>query len=204
MTNSKLINWLLISVLFVLVPLGFYVLGDFPRRALFKELIAVVVVLSFFLIIAVSYVRPSNKSLITYVGSKPRLIMKLHKVCGYIFSIIILLHPFLIVLPRYFEAGVSPVDGLITIITTFHIGNIVGFVAWSLLFLLIITSFLRSHLSMAHRLWLKIHKLLAVAMLVFGSWHAIELGRHFNIFVGLYTTILISICILLIVKKIKA
>ncbi len=59
-------------------------------------------------------------------------VIKYHKIIGYTFVIILFFHPLYLVVPRFFESGVSPVDAFITIITTLNQGVVLGIIAWCL------------------------------------------------------------------------
>jgi hypothetical protein len=75
--------------------------------------------------------------------------MNYHKIIGYTFAIALLVHPVLLVVPRFLEAGVGPGEAFITILTTFTSqGVVVGIIAWCLLLVLAITSFIRRKLPM--------------------------------------------------------
>lgn len=46
--------------------------------------------------------------------------ISIHKWIGYIFIPILIVHPFFIVLPRFFEGGIEPVEAFWVMITTFN------------------------------------------------------------------------------------
>ena len=166
---------------FIGLPLLFYVLGDVPRRSLLKESISILTLLSFTLMLGQYFLARSNEALFTLF--KPPQIQKVHKVIAYGAVSVILAHPFLVVLPRYFEAGVKPVDAFITMITTFDsLGILLGLAAWTLLVMLGVTAMFRRRLikrfKIKYRNWRYFHGFLAVTFTVLSIWHAIELGRH--------------------------
>jgi predicted ferric reductase len=166
---------------FIGLPLLLYVLGDVPRRSLLKESISILTLLSFTLMLGQYFLARSNETILSLF--KPPQIQKVHKVIAYGAVGIILAHPFLVVLPRYFEAGVKPVDAFITMIWTFDsLGILLGLTAWVLLLVLGVTATFRSRLikrfSIKYRNWRYFHSFLAVTFTVLGIWHAIELGRH--------------------------
>ena len=166
---------------FIGLPLLFYALGDVPRRSLLKESVSILTLLSFTLMLGQYLLARSNETILSLF--KPPQIQKAHKVIAYGAVGIILVHPFLIVLPRFFEAGVKPADAFITMITTFDsLGILLGLTAWVLLLLLGVIAMFRRRLiqrfKIKYRNWRYIHGFLAVTFTVLGIWHAIELGRH--------------------------
>ena len=166
---------------FIGLPLLFYTLGDVPRRSLLKESLSILTLLAFTLMLSQFFLARSNEALFTLF--KPLRVQRVHKVIAYGAISVILLHPFLVVLPRYFEAGVKPVDAFVTMLTTFdNPGILLGLVAWTLLLVLGITALFRMRLikrfKIRYRNWRYFHGLLAVTFTVLGTWHAIELGRH--------------------------
>ena len=166
---------------FIGLPLLFYVLGDVPRRSLLKESISILTLLSFTLMLGQYFLARSNEALFTLF--KPPQIQKVHKVIAYGAVSVILAHPFLVVLPRYFEAGVKPVDAFVTMITTFDsLGILLGLAAWTSRLVLGVTALFRMRLirrfKIKYRKWRYFHGFLAVTFTVLGIWHGIELGRH--------------------------
>ena len=166
---------------FIGLPLLFYALGDVPRRSLLKESISVLTLLSFTLMLGQYFLARSNETILSLF--KPLHIQKVHKVIAYGAVGVILVHPFLVVMPRFFEAGVKPLDALITMLTTFDsLGVLLGLAAWALLLVLGVTAMFRTRLikrfKIKYRSWRYFHGFMAVTFTVLGIWHAIELGRH--------------------------
>ena len=127
---------------FIGLPMLLYILGDTPRRSLLKETISVLTLLSFSLMLCQFFLARSNAVLLELF--RPRRIQKVHKVIAYGAVGVFLVHPFLIVLPRYFEAGVKPWDALITMLTSFDsLGVLLGLAAWVLMVVILVTSMFR-------------------------------------------------------------
>lgn len=167
--------------LFVGLPLLLYALGDAPRRSVLKEGLSILTLLAFIMMIGQFFLARSNQTLLSLF--KPPQIQKVHKYIAYSALGIVLLHPYLIVLPRYFEAGVRPWDAFVTMLTTFDsIGIVLGLVAWGLLLVLGVSAYFRKPLikrfTHRYRGWRYFHGGLASSFVVLGLWHAIELGRH--------------------------
>ena len=158
------------------LPLLLWTLGSFPERSFLKESLSVVTVLSLFFMIGMFFCSRANPSVV--MALKMRRTVKIHKAIGYTCVAIMLLHPLFLVFPRLFEAGVSPDDAFITIVTTFHTGIVLGIFAWVLLLTIGITALMRNRLPMTYKTWRRWHGILAVVFIVAASWHAIDLGRH--------------------------
>ena len=145
----------------------------------------------------------SNKTLLSLF--KPVQIQKVHKFIAYGALGVILVHPYLLVLPRHFEAGVKPLDAFVTMITTFESpGILLGQVAWILLLVLGVTALFRKRLikrfNIKYRDWRYFHGFLAVTFTVLGIWHAIDLGRHTDTAMATYFIVIAFIGIALLAK----
>ena len=175
--------------IFIGVPLMFYALGDAPRRTLLKEGISLVTLLAFTAMLGQFFLARSNTWLLSVF--KPPQIQKVHKYIAYTAVGIILLHPALIVLPRYLEGGIRPWDAFVTMITDLgNLGIVLGLIAWVLLLILSISAFLRKpiikRLSTHYRGWRYFHSGLAVSFTALALWHAIALGRHTDIAMSVF------------------
>ena len=163
-------------LVFAGLPLLLWTLGGFPERSLLKESLSVATILGFFLMIGMFFWSRANAVVVKDL--KMRRTIKIHKAIGYTCVSIMLLHPLFLVLPRFFEAGVSPDDAFITIVTTFHTGTVLGMLAWILLLTLGITALMRNRLPMTYNTWRRWHGILAAVFIAAAAWHAIDLGRH--------------------------
>ena len=184
---------------FIGLPILFYATGDFPRRTFLKESISLLNIIGLCLILAQFFLtRNGNSLLLRYNMAK---VITIHKIFGYVFVSIFLVHPFLIVLPRYFEAGVEPVDCLLTILSTYHNpGVLSGIIAWCLMFILFGTALFRKKMPLPYQTWTAVHKWLSLAFILFACWHAIDLGRHTNLVLSSYIVILTLCGALLLLK----
>ncbi|RMF88662.1 MAG: hypothetical protein D6741_18860, partial [Planctomycetota bacterium] len=176
-------HWLIVwsAAWFVGLPLLFYYLGDVPARTVLKEAISLTTLLAFSLMLGQFYLARSNMRVIELFDL--RRVKKLHTVIAYSAVTALLLHPLAIVVPRYFEAGVDPLEAFTTMITTVQTpGIFFGLIAWVLLAVLTVTSFFRFrviralHISYPH--WRHFHGMLGIMLTVFAVLHAILLGRH--------------------------
>jgi len=178
------------ATLFLGVPLLLYFIGDVPRRTLLKEIIGILTILAFFQMLAQLYATRCNSPLLHTL--KAGAIVRFHKVAGYIATAFILAHPLLIVLPRYFEAGISPEEAFWTMITTPAPGVVTGIGAWCLLLLLAVTSLFQKRLPLGYAAWRRLHATLSIALIPVASWHVADLGRHADILLVMVIALLAS------------
>lgn len=170
-------------------PLLFWAVGDFPHRSILKEIISVLALLSFSMLIGQFFLTRGNRKMLN-LPSMGKLV-SYHRVFGYVAISILLLHPFLIVFPRYFEAGVEPMEAFTTLITTFNsTGVILGIIAWSLMLIIGITSIFRYRLPISYLNWRLLHGILSILFIIVATWHAIDLGRHMDTPMSIYVIIL--------------
>ena len=170
-------HFLKTSVLvFAGLPLLLWILGGFPDRSLLKETLSVVTMLSFFFMIGMFFCSRANADAVKEL--KMRRTITVHKAIGYTCVSIMLLHPLFLVVPRFFESGVTPGAAFITTVTTFHTGTVLGMLAWILLLTLGITALMRNRLPITYNTWRRWHGILAVVFIPAAAWHAIDLGRH--------------------------
>ncbi len=190
METKKRTPYLLIGALFYLViPFLYLFLADFPERTTLKDGISFLTIGAFFLMLGQFYLTRINK--VTLKGNKFTKVIGKHKVIGYVFIPVLMLHPFLVVVPRYFEAGVTPYDAFMTMITTFQSsGIIIGLIAMALMVLLGITSMLRKRMKISYRAWRLSHGLLSIIFVILATWHAIDLGRHTDVIMSTYMIIM--------------
>ncbi len=195
----KIYNRIAGILFFLALPLLFWALGDTPRRSFLKEIISILTILAYFLMLGQFFLSRGNKNVLK--SHKMVKVVKLHKVIGYIFVSVLLAHPFLIVLPRFFEAGIAPGEAFTTIITTWDSqGIILGMVAWTLMLILGLTSAFRKRLGMKYTTWRVFHGLLSIAFITLATWHAMDLGRHTDLPMSLYMGAVAGIGVLLLLR----
>lgn len=175
--KNKMNSIVLLALLFIGSPILFYTIGNQPRRTLLKEFFSILTILSFSLMLAQFFLARTNRKLVS--EHSIRSIITTHKVIGYMFLPVLLIHPLLVIIPRFFESGVSGTDAFVQMITTLSSpGILLGICAWSLAFILGATCILRIKLSLTYKTWRLTHGILAILFIIFASWHAIDLGRH--------------------------
>lgn len=167
------------GLVFIALPVLFYALGDFPRRTVLKEVISITTILAFFVMLMQFFLSRANRNML--VGSKMRLVVSWHRVIGYVVVSVFILHPLLIIVPRFFEAGVDPADAFVKLLSSFGSkGVFLGISAWILMVFLGTTSLLRKNLGLTYKAWRIYHGILSVALVATASFHVVELGRHIN------------------------
>lgn len=170
-------NFFIQSILiFMGLPLLFWAFSGLPARSFLKETLSVISILAFCQMMGQFYwARTSRRAVKSLKMGK---IVKYHKIIGYTFVAILLLHPFFLVIPRFSESGVAPFEALITILSTFNQGVLLGITAWGLMLILGITALFRNKLPIKYRTWRTLHGTLAILFMVLAAWHVIDLGRH--------------------------
>jgi len=180
------------------MPLLIWAMGNYPERSLLKESLSVITILAFCQMIGQFFWARGNRSAVAEL--KMSKMAKYHKIIGYALITLLLFHPFFLVVPRFFESGVSPVDAFITLIITMNLGVVLGIIAWCLILVLGITAFAREKLPMKYKTWRVFHGILALLLIAFAAWHAIDIGRHFNLAMSILISLLTTGGILLVLK----
>ena len=195
MENNIKLKYILISLfIFVIIPLFILSLQTLPPRTLLKESTSVLVIVGFFFLLGQFYLNRSNKVFIKIY--KMVKIIKLHKIIGYLVIAIFFIHPFLIVLPRIFEAGVDPIYAFWLMITDFKsLGIIFGLIGWCVMIALLLTSFYKDKLNLTYSKWRLLHIVLSVVFISTALWHVIDLGRHMNEIMILFIFLLVCISV---------
>lgn len=187
------------TIIFIGFPILFWALGDFPRRTTLKETFSIITLLAFSLMVGQFFLTRGYRAI--HKELKMSNLNKIHKAIGYIFTFVLFIHPFLIVVPRYFESGVEPLDAFWTIITSFNsLGVVLGMIAWVLMLLIGITSIIRNKLSMSYKTWRIIHGILSILFIATAAWHATDLGRHTNLATSIFLIIITGGGVLLLIR----
>ncbi len=195
----KRYNVVVAIVIFAALPILIWALGGSSQRGVLKETISVVTIVSFSMMLMQFYLARTNKNMLKI--HKMSKVLNIHKIIGYVFVPILLVHPFLIVVPRYFEAGIDPSDAFLTLITSFNnTGVVLGMIAWVLMFIIGLTSVFRNSLPMTYSSWRVLHGVLSILFVVLAAWHVIELGRHSSDWMTAFIVIIATGGILLLAK----
>ena len=178
-------------IIFIIVPVLLYNLGDFPRRNFLMETISLITIIGFTLLLSQFFSTRMNRKLV----KKIRMVnvLKVHKIIGYIFISILLFHPIFIILPKFFDNSVTPADAFIRLITTFDsLGVILGIIAYVCMVILLITSFFRFKLKLTYRTWRSLHGYFTMLFIITATWHVINMGRHSNTPFSIYYILMVA------------
>lgn len=177
------------TFIFVLFPCLLYVISGMEAGTALKSILSVTTLLAFSLMLGQMYLSGSNNFTVQIL--KMRMLSRLHIIVGYVCCLFLLAHPLFIVVPRFFEGGVSPVDALLLMLTTYSSkGVVLGIMAWGLVLFLVFMSFFRKMLPVAYNHWKKLHGVCAVVLTVLSTWHVIELGYHSAMVLSLFFLLL--------------
>lgn len=197
--STKTYNKIAALFIFVGLPFIIWFLSAHSQRSLLKNVLSLITILAFFMMLFQFYISRLNKKVLQ--AHKIRTVIHWHKIIGYIFVSILLIHPFLLVVPRYFEAGIVPKDAFIEIINTLETrGIVLGIIAWILMLLLGLTAMFRSSLRINYKLWRKLHGYISLVFIIIATIHVLLLGRHINMPMGVFIILLSSGAIVMLCK----
>jgi len=186
-------------VLYSGVPLLFYALGDAPRRGVMKESFSLLFILAFSLMLALFFLSRSNRQLMHDI--RMHRVVGIHKAIAYLVVGIFMLHPILLVVPRYFEASVDPMDAFWEIFTSFdNFGIILGMIAYVLMLIVGITALLRKRLALSYINWKLFHGIAVMLFVATATWHVLLLGRHADLSLSIYLLALAILSILVLTR----
>jgi len=197
-SRIKIYNRILAILIFTGLPVMFWALSEVPRQSVLRETISIITLLAFSIMLLQFYLARINRPMLK--GQKMGKVLKWHKTLGYIFVVVLLIHPFLVILPRYYESGINPKDAFITMITTFNKGIVLGIIAWGLMFLIGLTSLIRKVLPLSYKTWRLIHGILSIAFIITASLHVLKLGRHIDTSLSVFIILLASGGVFLLIR----
>ncbi|WP_177219148.1 ferric reductase-like transmembrane domain-containing protein [Lutibacter maritimus] len=175
--QRNIFRLLILALFFIIVPIVLYNLGDFPKRSFLMDVLSIITILGFSLFLSQFFSTRINQKLVKDIRMVN--VLKIHKFIGYLFISILLLHPFFIVVPKFFDNGVSPTDAFLTLITSFNsLGVILGIIAYTSMLILLITAFFRFKIYLKYKTWRYLHGYLTTLFIITATWHVINLGRH--------------------------
>ena len=180
-----------LAIAFIGMPILLYILGDFPKRNFLMETLSLMTIFGFTILMSQFFLSRKNGKLVKDIRMVN--VLKIHKFIGYLFISILLLHPFFIIVPKFFDNGVTPTDAFIELITTFSsLGIILGLISYTCVLILLVTSYFRFKLHLKYRAWRNIHGYLALVFVVAATWHVINIGRHSNTSFSVYYVLIVA------------
>lgn len=102
--------------------------------------------------------------------------MRIHRKAGEIIALFFFLHPFLIVLPRFWIAPQLAVDDLWLMLTASE--SATGVYAWAIMSILVLLAMFKDRLPLTYEAWRISHGIGLVAVAILATWHAVTVGRH--------------------------
>ncbi len=169
---TKWIFMPLFLLFFAGVPVLLAVSQDVPTQNALQLATALVSVSAFGLMLGLfwlSRLMPKNTTNMKFAAT-----VRWHKYIGYAAGLFFLVHPFLMIIRRFWAQESNPVDNLVLMIKSPVM--LTGIIAWFLMIVLVVLAFIRK--QMKYQTFRIIHGILSLAFVVFGTWHAVRVGRH--------------------------
>ncbi len=164
-------------ITFIGVPLLLWALGEFPKRSALQETLSLLTILAFSLFLGQFFLTRTNRKLVKKIWMSN--VLKIHKFIGYVFIVVIMLHPFFIIVPKFFDDAITPTEAFTTLLTDFNsLGVILGMIAYSVMLIILISSFFRFKLHLRYTTWRSLHGYLALLFIITAASHVTNLGRH--------------------------
>ena len=119
--------------------------------------------------------------------------MRLHKKWGEYVAWLFLLHPFLIVAPRFFVAPSFALGDVWDLFTQPETAT--GMYAWSLMIVWVLVAVFKERTGLSYEAWRYMHSAGFIAIIILATHHAVTVGRHgrYNLW---YDTMWIVLCAL--------
>lgn len=188
------------TAIFAGFPVLFLLIGGvFSGRNAYLEIFSVITVAAWCLVPGQFCWFPGNRFLSLHL--RGWMLGQYHMIIGTSLVLLLCSHPFLLVLPKLFEYGISPREAFFTMISTPHPGVISGIISWLMLAVLGVTAWCRNFLPMGYNTWLRMHGALASLVLIFGLHHALLLGRHITPFMSVVFVIFALAAAVMIVRR---
>ncbi len=192
-----------ILAVFIGGPLLILAGGGDPQRTPLKESLSVLTILAFSLMIGLFYLARPNRAAAKKINVSK--LLRWHRLIGYVAVPVLLVHPVLLVVPRYFEAGLAPGEAFKTIVTTTSSSGILfGLGAWCLMLILGLTALMRKKLPLTYPTWRTVHGVLALLCVMSAALHALDLGRHADSAMAAFIMLLSAGGIYLLLKSYAA
>ncbi|MGB5463822.1 MAG: ferric reductase-like transmembrane domain-containing protein [Aureibaculum sp.] len=198
--RNYILKFSALIITFIVVPLFLYFFGNFPRRTTLMETLSIVTLLAFSLLLSQFFTSRLNYKLMKQIRMVN--VVAIHRFIGYLFISVILLHPFFIIVPKFFDDGVTPSDAFVKLITTFSsTGVILGLIAYAVMLILMVTAFFRFKMHMHYRTWRRLHGYLTLLFVITATWHVIDMGRHSNNSFTLFYLLVVVVGIYYVLRK---
>jgi len=198
--QRNILRLLVLAVLFIAVPILLYYLENFPRRNFLMETLSIITILGFTLFLSQFFSTRINQNLVKDLRMVN--VLKIHKIIGYTFIIILLFHPIFIIVPKFLDNTVAPANAFLKLITTFSsLGVMLGLIAYICMIVLLITSYFRFKLHLKYKTWRNLHGYFTMLFVITATWHVINIGRHSNTPISIYYVLMVSSGIFYLLKN---
>lgn len=117
--------------------------------------------------------------------------MRIHRKAGEIIALFFFLHPFLIILPRFWIAPQLAVDDFWLMLTSSE--SATGVYAWAIMSILVLLAMFKDRLPLTYEAWRISHGLGLVAVAILATWHAVTVGRH-GVYEAWFDVMWIAMC----------
>jgi predicted ferric reductase len=155
------------------------------------ETLSIITIVGFTLFISQFFSTRINKNLVKDIRMVN--VLKIHKIIGYTFILILLLHPLFIIVPKFFDNTLTPANALLKLITQFNsTGVIVGLIAYVCMVVLLITSYYRFKLHLNYKTWRSLHGYFTMLFVVTATWHVVNIGKHSNTAFSIYYVLMVA------------
>lgn len=199
-TRNYIFKFSAIIITFIAVPLFLYFSGNYPKRTTLMETLSILTILAFSLLLSQFFTSRLNYKLMKQIRMVN--VLTIHKFIGYFFISVMMLHPFFIIIPKFFDDAVTPSDAFIRLITTFSTtGVILGLIAYAIMLILMVTAFFRFKMHLHYRTWRRLHAYLTLLFVFTASWHVIDMGRHSNSSFTLFYLLVVVVGIYYVLRK---
>lgn len=165
---------LIAYILIVFVPYVWSTTQNLEVRGVYETILTALNI-SMFAALLAQYPLSGRLSMVTrYSGVDNGML--LHRKAGEIVALFFLLHPFLIVAPRFFLSPQRAFGDLWSTFTTTESST--GVFAWAIMIVWVLMSMYRDKLKISYEAWRVSHGVGLVAVAILGTEHAVSVGRH--------------------------
>ncbi len=167
-------SYLLIYILVLVIPYAVAAAINIQHRAIFQTTVTLLNVCGLAALMLQFPLASRSRALARSMGIDQAMVI--HRKAGEALAIFFLLHPFLILLPRFL---VAPHGAWTDVWTTVTAGNIqTGLFAWAILIVWTLVAWSRRKAGLSHEAWRLTHSMGFAAVAVLATLHAIKVGRH--------------------------
>ncbi len=184
---------LIIYLAIMLIPYLWSLTQDLEQRGWYETVIVALSIVGLTALLA-QYLLAGRLQTVTEVTGIDNG-MRIHRKAGELVALFFFLHPFLIVLPRFWLAPQLAIDDLWLMLTTAE--SATGVYAWAIMSIWILLAVFRDRLPITYEAWRISHGIGLVAVAILATWHAVTVGRH-GVYEPWFDVMWIALCTLAI------